>query len=83
MIWTSPYDIAPGKLYIKGKKSGKKLKMGDGVRVRIEDVDLDRRRIDMSLVDVLQVHGEGTDKREEERACPPQPAEYAKEVFGG
>ena len=52
------YDVAPGKLYITGRKSGKKLKMGDGIRVRIEDVDLDRRRIDMSLVEVLKVHGQ-------------------------
>ncbi|WP_116126513.1 ribonuclease R [Lewinella sp. IMCC34183] len=53
-----PYDMAAGKLFITGKKSGKKLKMGDQVRVKIEDVDLDRRRIDMSLVSVLKVHGE-------------------------
>jgi ribonuclease R len=32
--------------------------MGDLVRVKIEDVDLDRRRIDMSLVEVLKIHGE-------------------------
>ncbi len=53
-----PYELGSGKLFITGKKSGKKLKMGDQVRVRIEDVDLDRRRIDMSLVSVLKVHGE-------------------------
>ena len=53
-----PYDMSAGKLYITGKKSGKKLKMGDQVRVRIEDVDLDRRRIDMSLVNVVKIHGE-------------------------
>ncbi len=53
-----PYDVAAGKLYITGKKSGKRLKMGDAVRVRIEDVDIDRRRIDMALVSVLKVHGE-------------------------
>ncbi|NJB86442.1 ribonuclease R [Lewinella marina] len=52
------YDISAGKLSITGKQSGKKLKMGDVVRVRIEDVDLDRRRIDMSLVKVLKVHGQ-------------------------
>ena len=52
-----PYDIAPGKLYITGKKSGKRLKMGDALKVRIEDVDLERRRIDMSLVEVITVHG--------------------------
>jgi ribonuclease R len=52
------YDLSAGKLYITGRKSGKKLKMGDLVRVKIEDVDLDRRRIDMSLVEVLKIHGE-------------------------
>jgi ribonuclease R len=56
------YDIGAGKLYIKGRRSGKKLKMGDRVRVRIEDVDLDRRRIDFSLVEVLEVHGNHKDE---------------------
>ncbi|PPK88404.1 RNAse R [Neolewinella xylanilytica] len=53
-----PYDLSAGKLSIVGKKSGKKLKMGDVVRIKIEDVDMDRRRIDMSLVEVLKVHGD-------------------------
>ncbi|CAH1002342.1 Ribonuclease R [Neolewinella maritima] len=53
-----PYDLSAGKLSIVGKKSGKKLKMGDLVRVKIEDVNLERRRIDMSLVEVLKIHGE-------------------------
>ncbi|MTB52253.1 ribonuclease R [Lewinella sp. W8] len=56
------YDIGAGKLYITGRRSGKKLKMGDSVRVRIEDVDLERRRIDLSLVEVLKVHGNHEDK---------------------
>jgi ribonuclease R len=53
-----PYDIGSGKLSITGRKTGKTLKMGDALRVRIEDVDLDRRRIDMALVDVLKINGE-------------------------
>ena len=53
-----PYEIGAGKLSITGKKSGKTLKMGDALRVRIEDVDLDRRRIDMALVKVLKINGE-------------------------
>ena len=57
-----PYDLQAGKLSIVGKKSGKKLKMGDLVRVKIEDVDLERRRIDMSLVEVLKIHGEQKEK---------------------
>ncbi|SEP80112.1 RNAse R [Neolewinella agarilytica] len=55
-----PYDIGSGKLSITGRKSGKKLKMGDRLRVRIEDVDLERRRIDMALVKVLEIHGDDT-----------------------
>ncbi|MEM9259231.1 MAG: VacB/RNase II family 3'-5' exoribonuclease, partial [Bacteroidota bacterium] len=57
-----PYDISAGKLYITGRRSGKKLKMGDSLRVRIEDVDLERRRIDMALVEVLEVNGETSGK---------------------
>ncbi len=58
------YDLSAGKLSIVGRKSGKTLKMGDIVRVRIEDVDLDRRRIDMALVEVLKVHGTPEKKQE-------------------
>lgn len=53
-----PYDIGSGKLSITGRKTGKTLKMGDALRVRIEDVDLDRRRIDMALIKVLKINGE-------------------------
>lgn len=57
-----PYELGAGKLSITGKKSGKTLKMGDLLRVRIEDVDLDRRRIDMALVEVLKINGEDEKK---------------------
>ncbi|MFT7120705.1 MAG: ribonuclease R [Neolewinella sp.] len=53
-----PYEIGSGKLSITGRRTGKVLKMGDKLRVRIEDVDLERRRIDMSLVEVVQINGE-------------------------
>lgn len=53
-----PYEIGAGKLSITGKKSGKTLKMGDLLRVRIDDVDLERRRIDMALIKVLKINGE-------------------------
>ncbi|OAV43235.1 ribonuclease R [Lewinella sp. 4G2] len=65
-----PYDIGPGKLYITGKKSGKRLKMGDALRVRIEDVDLDRRRIDMALVDVLEIHGTSGEDEQKAKRTP-------------
>ena len=60
------YDLAPGKLYITGRRSGKKLKMGDSVRVTISDVDLERRRVDMALEEVLHVFEKGEDKGEAE-----------------
>lgn len=65
-----PYEINSGKLSITGRKTGKTLKMGDALRVRIEDVDLERRRIDMALVKVLKINGEpesGTAKKSSSR----------------
>ena len=57
-----PYDISSGKLYITGRKTGKRLKMGDLVRIRVKKVDIERRRIDMELVDVLKIHGTEADQ---------------------
>lgn len=62
-----PYEIGAGKLSITGEKSGKTLKMGDLLRVRIEDVALDRRRIDMALVKVLKINGEDEQKPAKQR----------------
>ena len=47
-----PYELGAGRLSIKGRKSGKVLKMGDIVHVKILDAELERRRIDMALVGV-------------------------------
>jgi ribonuclease R len=57
-----PYDISSGKLFITGRKTGKRLKMGDLVRIRVKKVDIERRRIDMELVDVLKIHGTEDDQ---------------------
>jgi ribonuclease R len=68
-----PYDLGSGKLSITGRKTGKTLKMGDQLRVRIEDVDLERRRIDMALVKVLKINGEpdsGSEKSSASRRKP-------------
>lgn len=48
------YQLADNKLSMTGGRSGKKLKMGDPVRVRILDADLKKRRIEMALVDILE-----------------------------
>ncbi len=64
------YDLAPSKLYITGRRSGKKLKMGDRVRVKVEDVDLDRRRVDLSMVKVIEIHGDLKETGEDAGAKP-------------
>jgi len=57
-----PYEISSGKLFITGRKTGKRLKMGDLVRIRVKAVDIERTRIDMELVDVLKIHGTEADQ---------------------
>jgi len=42
-----PFDLATSRLKITGMHSGKELKMGDDIWVRIAATDLARRRIDM------------------------------------
>ncbi len=44
-----PFEFEGGQLRIKGTYSGKIIKMGDEVRVRILDADLARRQIEMEL----------------------------------
>ena len=43
------FDLADGRLSAKGKRSGRVLKMGDAVRVKIVDADLQKRQIEMEL----------------------------------
>ncbi|HAQ37327.1 MAG TPA: ribonuclease R [Saprospiraceae bacterium] len=45
------YSLDPSKLKARGRHSGIIRKMGDQVRVRIVDADLDRRLVDMELVE--------------------------------
>ena len=57
------YKLADNKLSMTGGRSGKQLRMGDRVRVRILEADLQRRRIDMELVEVMEVRS--SPKREQ------------------
>ncbi|MCC6459474.1 MAG: ribonuclease R [Saprospiraceae bacterium] len=45
------YVLAEGNLRAMGRRSGKSIKMGDTVRVRIVGVDVQKRQIEMELVD--------------------------------
>ncbi len=47
---TEPFDTSH-RFYITGLKSGRQLKMGDDVLVKIKDTDLAKRRIEMELMD--------------------------------
>lgn len=44
-----PYEVAENRLEAKGRQSGTILRMGDRLRVRIVDVDIDRVEVDMDL----------------------------------
>ncbi len=48
--FNEPFDVADGRLRAKGMRSGKVFKMGDAVRVRILQTNLQKRQIEMELV---------------------------------
>lgn len=50
---TEPFFVEVRKFRATGEKSGWVLKMGKRVRVKIKDVDLTRREIDMELISVM------------------------------
>lgn len=46
-----PFEVDDSRLKMKGKKSGRVLKMGDEVTVKIAATNLEKRQIDMQLVE--------------------------------
>ncbi len=55
------FDLAESRLVAKGTKSGRQIRMGDEVQVRILDADLSKRQIEMVLVDEL-TNGKGRNR---------------------
>ena len=45
------YMVDESKLKITGRESGRQMKMGENVRVRIIDADLDKRQVEMELIE--------------------------------
>lgn len=45
------FDVGSGRLKVTGRRSGRVMKMGDTIRVRIVGADLEKRRIEMELVE--------------------------------
>ena len=43
--------VDPSRLKITGKETGRQMRMGQQVRVRIVDADLDKRQVEMELVE--------------------------------
>ena len=66
---------------LRGENSGKEYRLGDRVAVQVVKVDMERRQVDLGLVDILDSIRESERNRgprrsavEPKRARPPQPA---------
>ena len=57
------YDVAEGRLIATSRQTGKKLRMGQRVRVTIVSANLEKRQIEMDLVGVLDDIFTDTDKK--------------------
>lgn len=45
------FEMAAGRLSVRGQRSGMVIKMGDEIKVRVTEADIARRRIEMDLVE--------------------------------
>ena len=50
-LMDQPYEVDSSRLSIKGRQNGRVIKRGDQLEVQIVKTDLQRRRIDMALVE--------------------------------
>jgi ribonuclease R len=48
--FSEPFDMDESRLWARGKRTDRLIKMGDTVKVRILRADLAKRQIDMELV---------------------------------
>jgi ribonuclease R len=48
-----PFVLSASKLKAVGRRSGNELKMGTKVKVKLEDADLDTRKLEFTLIDIL------------------------------
>ena len=51
---TEGFNLSEGRLTATGERTGQKLYMGQKVRVRVVSADLDKRQIEMELVETLE-----------------------------
>jgi ribonuclease R len=75
-----PWDLDEDTLRLVGRRSGRAFGLGMAVRVRVEDVSVARRRIDLALIEGGEA-GEPLERRgskRRERAKPPARPERGK-----
>lgn len=58
-LMDQPYDLDNSRLSIKGRRTGRVIKRGDQLEVQIVKTDLQRRQIDMALVESGEAVGTG------------------------
>ena len=49
-----PFEVADSRLHARGKRTGTMITMGQKIRVKITDADLETRLIDMSVVELIE-----------------------------
>lgn len=77
------YDLGSGRLTLKGRQTGKVIRMGDSVQVRILDADLKKRQISMALEAVLTEREAGERSSDEKTAAPAKPSQGRSRRSGG
>ncbi len=50
-----PYVIPESRLWAEGKRSGQKIKMGQHVKVKVLEVNLDLKQIELELIEVVDI----------------------------
>jgi len=68
-----PFEVEPARLRLTGTRSGRSFALGDRVLVRVENVSVQRRRIEVSLVGMLRNHGSAPAEAAASTANPREP----------
>ena len=50
-LWDDYYDYVPEKYALVGEHTGRMYKLGDSIRIVVDNVDIDRHEIDFQLAE--------------------------------
>lgn len=73
-----PYELGAGRLSIRGQHTGKIIRMGDEITIKVLDADLKARKIEMEYVD-----GPNRDSREKVTFIAAEKEEQTNQRSGG